>query len=247
MLRYGYLKMEFHGYPGFGLQTRPLGKEVKSADLDQSALERVPEGFSDIGAKGLLHWRTLGCTGANLACPGASHFRRLLVIDQNTLVHPTKKLSVICIDRTLVQGALACKFSCSVEGGRVAVMDLLEVLSVVALSVCDLVAFASSKRDLKRCNLGVLKENANAIWGIACQNSAYLAAICDLELRFRATTGRGAIWEIAFGRPLRRLEVLSAILFLCVIDVCCWLNETTLSAQWNFGVPTRLTAILFSG
>ena len=27
------------------------------------------------------------------------------------------------------------------------------------------------------------------ISGIACQNVAYLAAICDLELRFRATTG----------------------------------------------------------
>ena len=48
---------------------------------------------------------------------------------------------------------------------------------------------------------------------IACQNAAYLAAICDLELRFRATTGgRGAILEsawlkrcefaCAFGRPL---------------------------------------------
>ena len=45
----------------------------------------------------------------------------------------------------------------------------------------------------------------------ACQDAAYLAAICDLKLRFRATTGgKGAIWEIAqlkrcnfaFGRPL---------------------------------------------
>ena len=49
--------------------------------------------------------------------------------------------------------------------------------------------------------------------GLACQNTAYLGAICDLELRFRATTwGRDAIWEItelkrcnfafALGRPL---------------------------------------------
>ena len=36
------------------------------------------------------------------------------------------------------------------------------------------------------------------MWGAACQNAAYLAAICYLELRFRATTGgRLAIWEIA--------------------------------------------------
>ena len=36
------------------------------------------------------------------------------------------------------------------------------------------------------------------IWEIACQNAAYAAAICELELRFRAATGgRGAIWEIA--------------------------------------------------
>ena len=57
------------------------------------------------------------------------------------------------------------------------------------------------------------RKEANAIWGTACQNAAYLAAICDLKLRFRATTGgRGAISEIAllkrcdfafaFGRPL---------------------------------------------
>ena len=64
------------------------------------------------------------------------------------------------------------------------------------------------------------RKEANAIWGIGCQNAAYLAAICDLKLRFRATTrGRGAIWEIAllkrcdvafaFGRPLRRKEAES--------------------------------------
>ena len=48
-----------------------------------------------------------------------------------------------------------------------------------------------------RTPLGGLK-GRNAIWGIACQNAAYLAAICDSELRFRATTGgRAAIWEIA--------------------------------------------------
>ena len=37
------------------------------------------------------------------------------------------------------------------------------------------------------------------IGGIACQNAAYLAAICDfLELRFRTVTGgKVAIWEIA--------------------------------------------------
>ena len=36
------------------------------------------------------------------------------------------------------------------------------------------------------------------IWEIACQNAAYLAAICDLKLRFSAATGgRGVIWEIA--------------------------------------------------
>ena len=29
----------------------------------------------------------------------------------------------------------------------------------------------------------------NAIWETACRNAAYLAAICDLKLRFRATTG----------------------------------------------------------
>ena len=29
------------------------------------------------------------------------------------------------------------------------------------------------------------------MWGIACQSVAYLAAIFDLELRFRATTGAG--------------------------------------------------------
>ena len=41
-------------------------------------------------------------------------------------------------------------------------------------------------------------EEANAMLGTACQNAAYLAAICDLELRFRASTrGRVAIWEIA--------------------------------------------------
>ena len=34
--------------------------------------------------------------------------------------------------------------------------------------------------------------------GIACQNAAYLAVICDLELRFRTTTaGRVAIAEVA--------------------------------------------------
>ena len=33
--------------------------------------------------------------------------------------------------------------------------------------------------------------------GIACQNAAYLAAICNLELRLRATKGgRVAIWEL---------------------------------------------------
>ena len=50
----------------------------------------------------------------------------------------------------------------------------------------------------KHCDLGARKEKeANAIWEIACQNAAYLVAICDLELRFRATTGgRSAIWEI---------------------------------------------------
>ena len=68
----------------------------------------------------------------------------------------------------------------------------------------------------RRCNLEARKEEAqaNAIWGIACQNAAYLAAIRDLKLRFGATTGgRGANWEIAqlkscgfacaLGRPLR--------------------------------------------
>ena len=39
---------------------------------------------------------------------------------------------------------------------------------------------------------------ANAIWGTKSQNAAYLAAIYDSELRFRATTGgRVAIWVIA--------------------------------------------------
>ena len=42
------------------------------------------------------------------------------------------------------------------------------------------------------------KEETNATWGIACQNAAYLDAICDLDLRFRAITGgRGAIQGIA--------------------------------------------------
>ena len=36
------------------------------------------------------------------------------------------------------------------------------------------------------------------VWGIACQNAAYLAAMCDLELRLRVTAeGRVAIWENA--------------------------------------------------
>ena len=35
-------------------------------------------------------------------------------------------------------------------------------------------------------------------FGGLCQNAAHLAVICELELRFRATTGgRVAIWEIA--------------------------------------------------
>ena len=62
------------------------------------------------------------------------------------------------------------------------------------------------------------------IWEIACQNAAYLAAICDLELRFGATTGgRVAIWEIAelkrcdfayaFGRPLSSSGHISRVLF----------------------------------
>ena len=53
-----------------------------------------------------------------------------------------------------------------------------------------------------------------------CQNAAYLVAICDLELRFRATTGgKAAIWEIAllkrcdfvfaFGRPLRSVSIIA--------------------------------------
>ena len=53
--------------------------------------------------------------------------------------------------------------------------------------------------DFKRCDLVALKKRkeANAIWETACQNAAYPAVICDLELRFRATThGRGAIWEL---------------------------------------------------
>ena len=38
---------------------------------------------------------------------------------------------------------------------------------------------------------------ANAIWGSACQNAAYLAAIRELKLRFSATTGgRGAIGKL---------------------------------------------------
>ena len=56
-------------------------------------------------------------------------------------------------------------------------------------------------------------KEANAIWGTACQNAAYLAAICDLKLRF-ADTGGGvrfgklpgqtaAILRLRFGRPLR--------------------------------------------
>ena len=33
---------------------------------------------------------------------------------------------------------------------------------------------------------------------LRAKNAAYLAAICDLELRFRANTGgRVAIWEVA--------------------------------------------------
>ena len=41
------------------------------------------------------------------------------------------------------------------------------------------------------------RKEANAIWGSARQNAAYLAAICDFKLRLSATTvGRGAIWEI---------------------------------------------------
>ena len=45
---------------------------------------------------------------------------------------------------------------------------------------------------------GTKGKEANAILGIACQNAAYLAVICDLELRFGATTGgRFAIWELA--------------------------------------------------
>ena len=52
---------------------------------------------------------------------------------------------------------------------------------------------------LKCRDLEALKERgANAVWGAACENAGYLAAICDLKLRFSATTGgRGAIWEIA--------------------------------------------------
>ena len=51
---------------------------------------------------------------------------------------------------------------------------------------------------LKRCDSGALKEKLDAISGIACQNAAFLAAICDLQLRFGAATGdRGAIWELA--------------------------------------------------
>ena len=43
-----------------------------------------------------------------------------------------------------------------------------------------------------------LKERGQCDLGIACQNAAYLAAICALELQFRATfRGRVAIWEIA--------------------------------------------------
>ena len=37
--------------------------------------------------------------------------------------------------------------------------------------------------------VGALKKDAAAIWGIAYQNAAYLAAICDLDLRFSTSTG----------------------------------------------------------
>ena len=47
-------------------------------------------------------------------------------------------------------------------------------------------------------------KEANAIWGTACQNTAHLAAICDLKLRFRATTGsRGAILGNGVAKTLR--------------------------------------------
>ena len=46
--------------------------------------------------------------------------------------------------------------------------------------------------------LRALKERGQCDSGNCVPNAAYLAAICDLNLRFRATTGaRGAIWEIA--------------------------------------------------
>ena len=37
----------------------------------------------------------------------------------------------------------------------------------------------SVSQSVKRCDLGHYRKEVNAIWGTACQNAAYLAAICD--------------------------------------------------------------------
>ena len=70
---------------------------------------------------------------------------------------------------------------CDLHKARVCDSELRLHLEDVAIKNCS---------DLRR-------KAANAISGIACQNAAYLAAICDLELGFEATTGgRVAIWAI---------------------------------------------------
>ena len=68
--------------------------------------------------------------------------------------------------------------------------------------------------------------------GIACQNAAYLAAICDLELRFRATTGgRVAIREIA--------QLNAAILRLRLDNCGCFVVRSTL--EYLGGGKLKLT------
>ena len=96
------------------LQTRPPGTEVKSADVAQSALERAQRVFGEVGTKGSLHWRNMGCTGADVVRTGASDFwETLSPSGRKTFCTTARRLSVICAHLTSVHGALVCKLCVS--------------------------------------------------------------------------------------------------------------------------------------
>ena len=74
-----------------GLQTRPPGTEVKSADVAQSALERVQKVFGQVGTKGSMHWRNMGLHGRKPCL----HRRKWLLggsrsLGPTDLLHPRK-------------------------------------------------------------------------------------------------------------------------------------------------------------